>query len=307
MTSFSIGLPVGGQLFDGADLPRIVEIARRAETAGAAAVVMPDHVVIGPRTDRYPWGPFRFENDAPWLEPLTLLTAIAATTSTIRLATGILIAPLRPAVLLAKTAATLDVLSGGRLELGVGTGWQREEFEAEGIDYATRGQLLTDTMGACRALWRDSPATFASPTVSFDDIWCDPKPVQSGGPTVLFSGTLNARNLARISELGDGWIPIMGETPAGITDGVARITEAWEKRGRDASRLHVRTTLPILRDGDRRPSLAASLAGVDVLAACGVTDVTLHLPAFVREAAALDDWFAELRELWPLTSARLRG
>ena len=92
MTTFSIGLPVGGRLFDGADLPRVVEVAQLAEKAGAAAVVMPDHVVIGPRTDRYEWGQFGFANDAPWLEPLTLLTAIASTTSTIRLATGILIA-----------------------------------------------------------------------------------------------------------------------------------------------------------------------------------------------------------------------
>jgi probable F420-dependent oxidoreductase len=299
VTTFSIGLPVGGRLFDGADLPRLVEVAQLAEKAGAGAVVMPDHVVIGPRTDRYEWGTFGFANDAPWLEPLTLLTAVAATTTTIRLATGILIAPLRPAVLLAKTAATLDVLSAGRLELGVGTGWQQEEFDAEGIDYAARGQLLTDTMAACRQLWRESPATFSSPTVSFAEIWCDPKPVQAGGPTVLFSGTLNARNMRRITEIGDGWIPIMGETPEGIAAGVSRIAAAWKDHGRDPSTLLVRTTLPIVRDNDRRPDLAASLAGVSELAASGVTDVTLHLPAFVREPAALDDWFAHLAELWP--------
>jgi probable F420-dependent oxidoreductase len=298
VATFSIGLPVGGRLFDGPDLPRLVEVAQRAEKAGAAAVVMPDHVVIGPRTDRYEWGTFGFANDAPWLEPLTLLAAVAATTSTIRLATGILIAPLRPAVLLAKAAATLDVLSGGRLELGVGTGWQREEFEAEGIDFSTRGQLLTDTIAACRQLWRASPATFTSPTISFEEIWCDPKPVRAGGPTVLFSGTLNARNLKRITDLGDGWIPIMGETREGIAEGVARIAEAWKDHGRDPSTLQVRTTLPIVRDSDRRPDLAASLAGVSELAAGGVTDVTLHLPAFVRHAAELDDWFARLSELW---------
>jgi probable F420-dependent oxidoreductase len=298
VTTFSIGLPVGGRLFDGPDVPRLVEVGRLAENAGAAAVVMPDHVVIGPHTDRYAWGPFGFANDAPWLEPLTVLAAIAATTRTVRLATGILIAPLRPAVLLAKTAATLDVLSGGRLELGVGTGWQQEEFDAEGIDFAARGQLLTDTMAACRTLWRESPATFSSPTLSFEDIWCDPKPVQPGGPTVLFSGTLNTRNLRRITELGDGWIPIMGETPDGIATGVGRIAAAWKDRGRDPSALQVRTTLPIVRDSDRRPDLAASLRGISELTACGVTDVTLHLPAFVRDATELEDWFARLAELW---------
>ena len=296
--TFSIGLPVGGQIFAGLDLPQVVELARRAEDAGAAAVVMPDHVVIGPRTDRYAWGQFRFANDAPWLEPLTLLSAMAAATTTIRLATGVLIAPLRPAVLLAKTAATVDVLSRGRLELGVGTGWQQEEFDAEGLDFAARGQLLTDTMAACRALWRDSPATFSSATIAFKEIWCEPKPVQPGGPTVLFSGTLNARNLQRVTELGDGWIPIMGSTTDQIADGVRRIGEAWRGAGRDPSRLRVRTTLPVIRDDDRRPDLAASLAGAADLAACGVTDVTLHLPAFVRHAAELDHWFGQLSELW---------
>src|SRR5207237_1783610 len=109
-----------------------------------------------------------------WLEPLTLLTAVAAITSTIRLATGILIAPLRPAVLLAKTAATLDVLSGGRLELGVGTGWQQEEFEALGVSYEDRWQRTDDAIAACRVLWRDLPSTFESSTLSFHGFFCAP-------------------------------------------------------------------------------------------------------------------------------------
>src|SRR5262245_64884473 len=106
--------------------------------------------------EAYEWGPFPFPIEVPWLEPLSVLAAIAGATRRVRLATGILVAPLRPAVLLAKTAASLDVLSQGRLELGVGVGWQREEFEAEGLDFAARGELLTETLAACRVLWRDS-------------------------------------------------------------------------------------------------------------------------------------------------------
>ena len=90
----------------------------------------------------------------------------------------------------------------------------------------------------------------------------------------------------------------MGETPVGIADGAARIAAAWNDHGRDPSTLQVRTTLPIVRDNDRRPDLTASLAGAADLAARGVTDVTLHLPAFVRDVTALDDWFAQLSELW---------
>ena len=127
-----LGLPPGDMA--GGDPAVVVDTARRAEEAGFAGVVISDHVVMGARTDRYPWGSFKQAPDCPWPEPLTVLTAVAAVTTTLRLCTGILIAPLRPATLLAKTAATLDVLSHGRLELGVGTGWQQEEFDAQGLD-----------------------------------------------------------------------------------------------------------------------------------------------------------------------------
>ena len=148
-----VSLPVGTHLHGGN--PRgLVDLARRVEDAGADGIVLADHVLCGPRLDRYPWGDFPFPPEAPWLEPLTMLTAIATATERIKLTTGILIVPLRPATLLAKTVATLDVLSGGRLELGVGTGWQEEEFTAEGLDYESRGQLMTDYIAACRALWK---------------------------------------------------------------------------------------------------------------------------------------------------------
>jgi probable F420-dependent oxidoreductase len=155
-------------------------------------ITVVDHVVMGPNTDAYSWK-FPTPPDAPWLEPLTVLAAMAAVTTRIRLATGILIAPLRPAVLLAKQAATLDVLSQGRLDLGVGTGWQREEYDAEALDFARRGQLLTDTIAACKALWRDSPAALDTPTLSFRDVYCDPKPVQPGGVPLWIGGAAQAQ------------------------------------------------------------------------------------------------------------------
>src|SRR3974390_2872496 len=104
----------------------MVDVAQMVEDSGADRVVVVDHLVMGSHTDAYRWGRFPTPPQAPWLEPLTVLTAMAAGTGNVRLATGILIAPLRPAVLLAKTAATLDQISGGRLDLGVGFGWQRE-------------------------------------------------------------------------------------------------------------------------------------------------------------------------------------
>jgi probable F420-dependent oxidoreductase len=288
-----LGLPPGDMA--GGDPTVVVDTARRAEEAGFAGVVISDHVVMGAHTDRYPWGSFKQAPDCPWPEPLTVLTAAAAVTTTLRLCTGILIAPLRPATLLAKTAATLDVLSGGRLELGVGTGWQQEEFDAQGLDASVRGQLLTDTIGACRALWGTSPATFSSGSVSFADIWCHPRPVSPGGPPLLFSGTLTRRNVRRIVDLGDGWIPIMGERPAGVADGVALLTKALVDAGRDPAALRVRAHLPVVRGESGHPDLAASLAGVPELVAAGATDVVTPLGAFVRDEAELPAWFSQAR------------
>jgi probable F420-dependent oxidoreductase len=289
--SILLGLPPGDMA--GGDPAVVVDTARRAEEAGFAGVVISDHVVMGARTDRYPWGSFKQAPDCPWPEPLTVLTAVAAVTTTLRLCTGILIAPLRPATLLAKTAATLDVLSHGRLELGVGTGWQQEEFDAQGLDATARGQLLTDTIGACRALWGSSPASFASASVSFADIWCHPRPVSPGGPPVLFSGTLTPRNVRRIVDLGDGWIPIMGERAPGVADGVALLTKALADAGRDPATLRVRAHLPVVRDDSGVPDLAASLAGVPEQLAAGATDVVAPLGAFVRDEADIPAWFAQ--------------
>src|SRR6195256_4655227 len=120
------------RLFDN-DLRAVVEAARAADGSGVHQLVVPDHVVMGTRTDRYPFGTFPYGPEEPWPEPLILLAAIAGATERGRLGPGILISPLRPAVLLAKPAATLDQVSHGRLDLGVGLGWQREEFEAGGV------------------------------------------------------------------------------------------------------------------------------------------------------------------------------
>jgi probable F420-dependent oxidoreductase len=303
----TLSIPSFGPFFPKGRMHEVIELARGAEQAGVDTLIVPDHVVMGERTDRYEWGPFPFPVEAPWLEPLTVLSAIAGATRRVRLATGILVAPLRPAVLLAKTAASLDVLSQGRLELGVGVGWQREEFEAEGLDFAARGELLTETLAACRALWRDTPASFQGRHVRFERIWCEPKPVQPGGPPVWFSGTLNPRNVERIVRLGDGWIPIMTATRDDLAEGVKRLRDALAAAGRDPSKLRVRGSLDPVRGDDRRPSLALTLEGAHALAAAGASDVQLPLLAFVRAPEALPDWFAELAEVWKRVAAAAPG
>jgi probable F420-dependent oxidoreductase len=282
-------LPVGSEF--GADAKSVVEIACRAEQAGFASVSISDHVVMGRRVDRYPWGKFPFGPQAPWLEPLSVLTAIAAVTSEVRVSTGILIVPLRPAALLAKWTATIDVLSDGRLDLAVGTGWQQEEFEAAGLEHSRRGQMLTDNIAACRVLWGPSPASFASPTVSFKDIYCEPKPRQAGGPPVFFSGTLTARNVRRIVELGEGWIPIMGERLEGIRAGIELLREALAQHGRDPSTLRVRSTARIVTDEAGAADLDATMAGTQRLLEVGVTELALPINAFATDRDRLAGFF----------------
>src|SRR5262245_45371955 len=156
----------------GDDLAAVVDVARAADEAGIHQLVMPDHLAIGTRTDRYPFGSrFPYPPEEPWLEPLTVLAAFASATRRVRLATGVLITPARSALGVAKTAATLDVLSRGRLDLGVGTGWQREEFTEPGLPFVGRTARMDDAVRAWRVVWeQEPPVTFTSPTISFTDL-----------------------------------------------------------------------------------------------------------------------------------------
>ena len=142
--TLTIGLANYGSTYAPDAWHHFLDLARAAEDAGVDRIVVVDHVVMGPHTDKYVWGKFPVPPDAPWFEPITMLTAIAAVTERVRLATGILIVPLRPAAFLAKQIATLDQLSNGRVDLGVGTGWQREEYDAAGVPWDERWQRLDD-------------------------------------------------------------------------------------------------------------------------------------------------------------------
>ena len=282
--TLSVTLPTFGDALGG-DWRRLLDLARAAEDAGVDRIVVPEHVVLGAHTDAYPWGRFPSPPEAPWLDPLVVLSAIAGVTSTLRLGTGILVAPVRPAVVLAKAVATLDVISGGRVDLGVGTGWQREELEAAGATFDQRGQALTDTVAACRALWTELPATFTSPTVSFSEIYCSPQPVQRPLP-VWFSGSATGRNVRRIAALGDGWIPIMGSAPDAVASGVASVRAALVDAGRDPDALSVRVPVPPVRDDGGAVDMPATMAGVQPLIAAGATDVGVNLRTL---DPALDD------------------
>jgi len=289
-----VGLHGLHRLFDG-EVAGVIGAARTVEAAGVDGVTLTDHVIMSTRTDRYPYGTFPLPLDFPWFEPLTLLSAIAAVTERIRLGTGVLIAPLRPAVLLAKIVATLDAVSGGRVDLGVGSGWQREEYEAEGIPFATRGDRLMDTLRACRTLWTAAPASFHSSSVSFDDLYSLPAPRQHGGVPIWFGVAANERNCRCIAELGVGWAP-MQTSPEEIAAAAERLRAAFAAAGRDPGELRIRAQLPLGFDG-KRPSLERTLEGAPAAHRAGVTDVEIYPGAFIRSADELGPFCEAFVEL----------
>jgi probable F420-dependent oxidoreductase len=291
-TTLTVGIPNFGG-WAGGDWQALLDVARACDDTGVDRLVVNDHVVMGRNTDAYVWGRFPTAPDGPWLEPLTVLAAMATVTSRVRLATGILIAPLRTVPALAKTVATLDLLSGGRVDLGVGTGWQKEEYDATGLDFDARAQRLDDTVGACRALWTSLPAAFASDTVTFSDTFCSPQPAQERLP-VWFAGALTARNLRRIVELGDGWIPIMGASIDDIRAGAARLREATDRP------IDVQAPARVVTAEDGSRDAAATMAGVASLVNAGATDVYVNIASFAATPAdapvALDVLVTAFRE-----------
>ncbi|MDB5432274.1 MAG: fmn-dependent monooxygenase [Caulobacter sp.] len=291
-----VKMVLGGlQTWSGGDMRPVVELARRAEAAGIDGLVVTDHVVMGEHLEAYPYGPFPMGPEEPWFEPLICLASIAAATTTLRLMTGILVAPLRPAVLLAKQLATLDVMSGGRLDIGVGTGWQKEEYEACGVAFEDRFALLEDHVRVWRLLWGDeAPASYRSDYTQFERIWCRPAPLQAGGIPVWFGTAPLARNVARMGELADGWMP-MEQDPVKLAEPIARIRAAVAAAGRDPGAFKVRAVLRVLeRDG--KADLEASLAQAADLVAAGVTHIEVRPSRFLASPDGLEPLLARLVE-----------
>ena len=270
-----------GRLFAG-ELTGVLDAARVADGAGIHQVVLPDHLAIGPRLDRYPFAEkFPYPPEEPWLEPITTLAAIAAVTKRVRLATGVLISPVRPALLTAKSVATLDVLSNGRVDLGVGSGWQREEFVDAGLGFVGRTSRMVDTVRACRALWeQEPPVSFASESVTFTDLWCEPRPVQSRIP-IGFGGPASTVTATRIAELGDGWLPIGVMPDEEIVKGLAAIRAAYAEQGRDPSTIEVRLGLPGMTDAKGRVDFSEMKRRAGVLETMGVTTISVALGRFL--------------------------
>lgn len=219
----------------------LVHLARTAEAAGIESIWSVEHVVIpAGYKSRYPYdksGRIRAPEDVPIPDPLLPLAYVAAVTTTLRLATGILILPQRHPLYVAKEVATLDVLSRGRAILGIGVGWLAEEFEALGIPFDDRGSRTAESVRAVRSLWKDEPEPFEGRFFKWGMLHSQPKPVQKPGVPIVVGGhtPIAAKRAARY---GDGFFPGVDD-PATLQPLLDVLREECAKIGRDASSIEL--------------------------------------------------------------------
>jgi probable F420-dependent oxidoreductase len=269
--------------------PEVIRaVAVAAEAGRFATLWWGEHIVLVDRPrSRYPYaadGRIAVPSDADWLDPLLGLSSIAPLTTTIQLATGVLLLPEHNPVVMAKQAATLDVLSAGRLTLGVGIGWSAEEFAALGIPFARRGQRTAEYIAAMRKLWADDVASFCGEFTRFESVRVNPKPVCGRRIPIVFGGNSDAA-LERVAAWGDGWYGFNLPTDA-VAERVAALAGHCERHGRNLRELSVAVALT-----DGSPDVLPELAKT------GVTElVVLGTPP--GDPAAATTWVQELAAYW---------
>jgi probable F420-dependent oxidoreductase len=210
----------------------VVEVARALEERGFESLFLPEHTHI-PASRRSPWpgGAELPREYSHTLDPFVGLAAAAAATEKLRLGTGVCLLTERDPIVTAKTVATLDLVSGGRFEFGIGAGWNAEEMENHGTAFDTRFRVMVDRAKAMQAIWTRDEAVYSGEFVEFEPIWSWPKPVQKPHPPILLGGE-TMHTLRRVMEFCDGWIP----RGRGFTDPQAqmsRLRSFAEEAGRD--------------------------------------------------------------------------
>ena len=214
-------------------------LAREAEAHGFESLFFPEHTHI-PTSRATPWPGGGDLPQEYWHthDPFVALTAAATVTKQLKVGTGIALVTERDPILMAKQCATLDFLSGGRLLLGVGAGWNVEEMANHGTQYSSRWQLTRERILAMRAIWTQDEAEYHGDYVDFEPLWSYPKPDQAGGPPVLL-GASSKYSYQRIAEYCDGWFPIYQDQDRASASGavdyaqsIVAIREAWAEAGR---------------------------------------------------------------------------
>lgn len=295
---FGFSAPFRGALANARELRTIAE---RAEALGYSVLSVSDHLVVPARVaPNYPYsdsGEFAWTADGSTdcMEQFTLLSWLAAVTHSVRLLTSVIVVPHRNPVFMAKSLATTDQLSGGRVIAGIGAGWMREEFEALNLpDFDARGRVTDDYVAAMKTLWTQPRATHHGEFIRFTDVAADPKPVQSPHPPIWVGGE-SGPALRRTVALGDGWYPF-GTNPKFRMDTVAafvsrrdQLFRLAESAGRDPSTIALAYNVAFHDETERRRPDGSRLAftgspeqragDIAAFAAAGVTTLMVNVTA----------------------------
>jgi probable F420-dependent oxidoreductase len=262
------------------DVQALIELACRAEALGFASVWVHDHVFNAGHV-------FTRIGRKPYYEPLTLLSYVAARTQRVGLGTSVLVLPYHNPIRLAKTAATLDVLSGGRLTLGVGVGGVESESNALGSPYAERGAITDEAIAIMKELWTQDDPRFAGKYYRFSGMPFSPKPLQQPHIPLLIGGNSRAA-IRRAVRLGDGWHPF-ALSPEALRQGIGYLWEQAQVIGRDVAEVPVSVSLPLGRPTARGDALGTDPGAIvrkaQAFASIGVQ--TLVIPGHTGDMAEI--------------------
>jgi probable F420-dependent oxidoreductase len=278
----------------------LVRFAVEAERAGIDGVMVSEHIVLGPSADAAgrPVNPRDYalpgnqDPAMPWPSPVVLLSAIAAATSRLRLVAGAIISPLRHPLALAKDLATLDRLSGGRLIVLPTVSWHRDEYDALGVPFGQRGDILDEQLAIWSRAWAGSPFAFEGRHYRFGEVWLEPQPARPGGPALWFGGSsVHPALVRRLVRYGSGFNPLGRPDDAGL----ARIAEALRVAGRDPGELeYVGGTRGVFPGPDGVADLDRALAQIPAQLARGFTTICVKPSQFTDDAAAIGAFCREL-------------
>lgn len=261
------------------------ELAREAEARGFESLWVPEHSNI-PLTRKTPWPGSLTGEPLPkeyshMHDAFVALSMAAAVTSTIRLGTGVMLPAQRDAIWTSKQISTLDFLSNGRMEVGVGVGWNQDEMESHGAVFSQRWDKTREVVEAMRELWRNDEAHYEGAIVKVPPTWQWPKPAQPGGPKVHLGGGTGPRLLGEVAKWADGWMPISARSS--LANRLQLLRQACDKVGRDAASVEV-SVFGATTDAD----------GLTNLFEEGISRAIFTLPPAGREEVLplLDEWAA---------------
>ncbi|QKT13536.1 TIGR03619 family F420-dependent LLM class oxidoreductase [Rhodococcus sp. W8901] len=294
-----VGLNIlGAENLYGGQIRPVLRLAADADRAGVDMISTGDHIGFNAaaHAQRVETNGFPFPLEHDWYEPLSLLSSVAAVTDRVLLNVSVLIATVRPPVLLAKQIATLDAISGGRAAIGMGVGWQEAEYTATNMPFDARFGRMEDTVRACRELWTKAPANFQGREFSFADFHSLPFPVQERVP-VIFGFGPSRRNFDRIARVADGWTVNPADMQT-FSQSVSLLRDTFAEHGRDPDSAVVQVSVAPERRDDGTVDLDATADKTHAWHDAGATVAVFRPATFCtagEEVPQLIDWAVGLK------------